>query len=356
MMKKLVLILLFSLPTLLFSQDCNCKSNFDWLKETFEKNDAGFSYAITKKGKQAYQRHNEVFTKKSTSVTNINNCQKLMAEWLAFFRSGHLKIKIINNTKNKSELSLKQKNRKQPEIYFKAIDKQTVYLRISTFRGAVKRKIDSVISIHKKTILKTPNLIIDIRNNGGGSDSSYSKLLPLLYTTPIRSIGIEYLSTSLNNERMLDFINNPKWGFDENSKKWAKKAFDKLDKQKGKFVNLNSTMVDEIKYDTIYKFPKRVGIIINNKNASTAEQFLLDAKQSKKVKLFGTATKGVLDISNMHFVTSPSGDFELGYGLSRSMRIPEMAIDTKGIQPDYFLDEEIKKENWIEFVTKSLRE
>lgn len=349
-MKKTVLILLFCLPTLLFSQNCNCTSNFNWLKTTFEKNDAGFSYAISKKGEQAYEMHNKVFIKKTANVTSINDCQKLMAEWLAFFRSGHLKIKNIN----KSKLNTKKENRKLPEIYFKTINKQTVYLRISTFSGAVRKTIDSVILKHKKTILKTPNFIIDIRNNGGGSDSSYRKLLPLLYTNPIRSIGIEFLSTTLNNQRMLDFINNPKWGFDQDGKKWAKQSFDKLEKQKGSFVNLSSTMVDEIKYDTIYKFPKRVGIIINGKNGSTAEQFLLDAKQSKKVKLFGTTTKGVLDISNMHFVTFPSRKFELGYGLSRSMRIPEMAIDEKGIQPDFFLDEEIKKEDWIEFVTKSL--
>ena len=39
---------------------------------------------------------------------------------------------------------------------------------------------------------------------------------------------------------------------------------------------------------------------------------------------------GVLDISNMHFVKSPCGKIELGYCLSKSYRIPEMAIDGKG--------------------------
>ena len=28
--------------------------------------------------------HNKVFIKKTANVTNINDCQKLMAEWLAF--------------------------------------------------------------------------------------------------------------------------------------------------------------------------------------------------------------------------------------------------------------------------------
>ena len=81
---------------------------------------------------------------------------------------------------------------------------------------------------------------------------------------------------------------------------------------------------------------------------------MLAAKQSKKVKLFGTTTFGALDISNMNFVKSPCNEFELGYCLSKSFRIPNMAIDNKGIQPDYFLEDEIEEYNWVDYVTKIL--
>ena len=63
---------------------------------------------------------------------------------------------------------------------------------------------------------------------------------------------------------------------------------------------------------------------------------------------------GVLDISNMYFVTSPCEDMELGYSLSRSMRIPEMTIDDKGIQPDYYIDKSIPKYKWLDIVRNSL--
>ena len=153
---------------------------------------------------------------------------------------------------------------------------------------------------------------------------------------------------------MLDFINDPSYGFDEEGKKWAQESFDILDKRKGEFVNLDSTVVDITKYDTIHQFPKNVGIIINEGNGSTAEQFLLAAKQSKKVKLFGTTTVGVLDISNMYLITSPCGDLEFGYSLSRSMRIPDMTIDNKGIQPDLYIGKSIPAYKWIDFVTETL--
>ena len=240
--------------------------------------------------------------------------------------------------------------------YFERINNETVLLRIPRFWGPVKSKIDSVISVNKSTILSCPNLIIDLRNNGGGSDRNYSELLPILYTNPIRIVGMELLSTPLNNKRMLDFINKSEYGFNQEEKEWAQQSYDTLSKHVGEFVNLDGQLVNETNLDTIFEKPKNIGIIINEGIGSTTEQFLLAAKQSKKVKLFGTTTSGVLDISNMYFVKSPCEAFKLGYSLSKSLRIPEMTIDNKGIQPDYYIDKEIPKYEWINFVTEILNE
>ncbi|NQX96814.1 MAG: peptidase S41, partial [Flavobacteriales bacterium] len=271
---------------------------------------------------------------------------------MGFITLKRIKPKYNNNTK----IDQYFKSIATEKPYFEVLNDKTTYLRIPTFRGSEKKIIDSVILANKELILETPNLIIDIQNNGGGSDGSFKELLSILYTNPIRTVGVELLSTPLNNQRMLDFINNPKWGFDAEEKKWAKESYDKLNKQIGSFVNLDSTIVNITTYDTVYPLPKNIGIIINENNGSTAEQFLLAAKQSRKVKLFGTTTTGVLDISNMYFVKSPCEEFELGYSLSRSMRIPEMTIDNKGIQPDYYIDKSIPKYEWIDFVAKLLNE
>ncbi|HVV03736.1 MAG TPA: hypothetical protein VHC96_05900, partial [Puia sp.] len=75
---------------------------------------------------------------------------------------------------------------------------------------------------------------------------------------------------------------------------------------------------------------------------------------SRKVKLFGATTFGELDFSNMYFIPNPCHEFELGYCLTRSMRIPGMAIDGKGIQPDYYLDRSIPRYMWIRFVNDVL--
>jgi Peptidase family S41 len=482
-MKHLLLILIFVIPRLVFSQDCDCASTYNWVKKTIEENDAGFSYVIDSKGQKAYEIHCEAIRNRVKTISDQTECALVLKEYLAFIRSGHLSIKKIS-TENKTaekpdknkiieqykdwerldvdiavfeqhhqskknidfegiwkkkgfkigikkidnnylgfiieadevywaegqiKLKIDSKNKityynndrstnsffdkaelignnylqigfsflerinpipeNNPTIeeyikttkvrkpYFEKIDEKTNLLRIPTFYGAkTKIYIDSVISANKEVILKTPNLIIDIRNNGGGSDRSFREVLPFIYTNPIRQVGIEFLSTPLNNQRMLDFINDPKWGFDEEEKEWAQDSYDILVKQIGEFVNIDSVDVNIITFDTVFSYPKNVGIIINEYVGSSGEEFLYIAKQSKKVKLFGTTTMGVLDISNMYSVKSPCEKFELGYSLSRSMRIPELIIDDIGFQPDYYIDKSIPKYEWIEFVSNILKD
>lgn len=476
---KTLILLIIGISTFSYAQNCNCESNFQWVKKTFEENDAGFQYVIDKKGIDAYNAHNSTFLNKIKNVKSDVECTQTIYQWLKFFRSGHIAIsrnenqgnaqniqqpstptnwetvKIDNkkfekylNSKKEADIEgiwetspyvigvkkfddgykgfiisakgldnwkpkdlkfkfssdkksgtyyLRNKNSQEikkveflgnnylqigeftlkritpkldsdndVEQYFKSISAQkpfleeinnsTLLLRIPTFNGSQKKYIDSVLVANKQKMESKENLIIDLRNNGGGSDNSFSGLVPYIYTNPIRSVRTQLYSTKLNNQRMLDFYENyEKYGISQEDREFFKKSYEKLSDNLGKFVTLKENDEDDIisehKLDNVLPFPKNIGIIINENNGSTTEQFLLTAKQSKKVKLFGTTTKGVLDISNMYFVDSPCKEFKLGYSLSKSLRIPDMAIDEKGIQPDYYIDKSIPEYKWIDFVS-----
>lgn len=481
-MRNITFILFVLLTSFIYGQNCNCSDSYAWLKETFEKNDAGFQYAVDQKGEAAYKKQCELTLEKIKSITDKKLCYEALEEWLRFFRRGHLwlamlgpdekqgatpaeskekirqqyknwesypynekefntylsrlkepglegiwvsppykiGIRKVNNeyigfiieadgvywsrsqvkfkikdtsgklgatyymqnhsAKEISEVNLLGKNyllmefvmlkRIVPEFppdkeldrsfkfqetnvpLFEKLSEKTCIIRIPSFDGSKKKMIDSVIKVNYKTITSTENFIIDVRNNGGGSDMSFSELIPFIYTDPVRTVGLEYLSTSLNNKRMESFLKEP--DLSEEDKKWINSSLEKLNNNLGKFVNLDSSIVSTFTYDSIYTYPKQVGIIINGGCGSTTEQFILTAKQSRKVKLFGTTTFGSLDVSNMYSVKSPCNDLELGYCLSKSFRIPQFTIDGKGLQPDYFLDTSIPNYEWLNFTMKTL--
>ncbi|MCW3464778.1 S41 family peptidase [Chitinophaga nivalis] len=460
-------------PFRLMAQNkCDCAGSFKWVKETFEKNDAGFRYALEQKGVDAYQQFNKAIQARINKATTREACAAVMREWLQFFRKEHhgiipvddapvatatntsawetlpvseaevkqqissagaasfegiwstgayklaiikkgnsykgviltsanknwkpgeVKLKISGDSsgvfymgdrspktfntvvcygKNTLQLSNIFLSRVYPvweddpsiqlyakvmtasEPFLQQLSAQTILLRIPTFDDAQKKLIDSVLLANDQLLKRTPNLIIDIRNNGGGSDGSFFGILPLIFTNPIRIVNMEFLSTPLNNKRMEAFLSNP--GISDGDKTEIKDALKKLNDHLGEFVNLDSgRIVSEQKPDTIFPFPKNVGIIINKGNGSTAEQFLLAARQSKKVKLFGVTTEGVLDISNTYIVDSPDKQFKLRYCLSKSLRIPDLTIDGKGIMPDYYIDKSIPPTKWLDYVTGILEQ
>jgi Peptidase family S41 len=457
------------------AQKCNCKQEFEWIKTTFEQNDAGFQYVIDKKGKTEYENFNLRIYNQLDTITDIVKCNTILNEWSKFFRNGHLNIsfttpensnqpavasKKVNFTKAdfdsylkstnlqpyegiwkfaaytigikkinqefigfiiesknpnwklnevKLKFSINRKNEVDGSFFYgdhslnkfsdaKVVDDEyinlngnylkkvnyissnkkngndkiaiaikslsaekpyldklnntTLLLRIPSFDESNTKFIDSIVKQNFKLLTSIPNLIVDIRNNGGGSDECYYPLLPIIYTNPIRSIGVEIYSTTLNNARFDKLLKSE--DFDAESKKNFAKGKEIVMKHLGEFVNTDSEKFSITTFPKVNEFPKNIAVLINERNGSTAEEFLLAAKQSRKVKLYGTTTFGVLDISNMNFVTSPSGLFELGYSLSRSFRIPKMTIDSKGIIPDFYLDESIPDENWIDYVDKLL--
>lgn len=473
-----------------YCQECNCITNFKWLKSTFEENDAGFKYILASKGIAAYTFYNKLIEDKIGVAKTQAECLSAMREWLRFFRKGHayinqsqssisksgvtklpddttyirkmfanwpvveinlsefekylnarqeqdyegvwdappykivikksdsgfigvlindvppfwksgqVKLEIEKNNENLKGIVYRRDHSKiecdniefigqnyleiadlrlqrvtpklQTEkdvkdylissgskaVYIKVLDSNTLYLRIPTFELSQKKAIDSVLESNKNLLVQTPNLIIDIRGNGGGSDLSFLNITPYLFTNHITTSGVEYFSTPLNNQRMFDFFNRPEYQtlFTEKQKKWAKQSYDSLQKHLGEFVYIDESFIDE-KVDGIkQRFPQQVGIIIDENVGSSAEQFLLAAKQSKKVKLFGTPTFGALDIANMYSLKSPCNEYELGYGLSRSRRLPDYALDDRGIQPDFFIAKNIPKYKWVQYVKNILEE
>ena len=486
-MNKLFLLLLLHILLFFnsFSQVCDCEKTFQWMIQTFEKNDAGFQYIIHKNGIDDYDRHTKQYIAKVKNVHLASVCQTLLTEWLHYFRPGHIgfyvkepqadqsvntEATIRNRFKNTATVNLneeelktlleKKKNKlpiegiwsskgyrigivreEKPDTHFiafilkadsvywmpkqikaklKPVDKnhhfsveyykkdhsieitkaelvtisgsllnlyntywireypkvtlsqkenlliktnsaeipfieklseKTLYLRIPSFRMEEKKNIDSILALYDKQITTTVNLIIDIRNGTGGSDQSYRKLLPYLYTQAFRQIGVQLYATELSAQGYDKYAS---LFTDSETVKDCRSVATRMRANLGRFIDQSDHKFNLDSSYQVLPYPRQVAILCNKNNGSTDEQFLLDSKQSKKVKILGRPTGGMLDISNMNEVDSPDGIFELYYCMSKSYRIPDYCIDGVGIQPDVFMDDFIPEEDWIDYAQSYL--
>ncbi|MGZ2372028.1 S41 family peptidase [Ancylomarina sp. YFZ004] len=239
------------------------------------------------------------------------------------------------------------------------LNDSTYYLRITDFHSDYS---NNIVIQHWNEITSRPNLIIDIRNNGGGQDNYYQKLTELIYTNSYESKGVEWYASKGNIKFFRDALKNGEIRKGEEWIKWTESLLEAMNKNIGGFVIHPMSGNDNgAKIDSVYLYPQRVGIIINEGNASSAEQFLLTAKNSKKVILFGNHnTAGVLDYSNAVSEEFPSENFKLIFPMTRSQRLPEFPIDNIGIAPDITIPfpstEQLydKLDDWVYFVENYL--
>ncbi|MCX6242319.1 MAG: S41 family peptidase [Bacteroidetes bacterium] len=244
-------------------------------------------------------------------------------------------------------------------IYFTygILSDSTFFIRANSFDG-FKDQLEKTIRGHWNDIVSRPNLVIDIRGNGGGQDDEWQMLFSLIYTTPYFSKGVEWYACEDNIKAYEDDIKNGTLRGGEEGLKWTNALLAEMKKNPGGYVVHPMMGKDEmVKEDTVYKYPRRVGIIINEGNGSSAEQFLLAAKTSNKVTLFGdTHTAGVLDYSNSIPIDLPSGKYYMRYPMTRSRRLPDNPIDNIGISPDVIIPYPPnyqlfdKLDVWVEFV------
>lgn len=236
----------------------------------------------------------------------------------------------------------------------------TYYLRIPSFNSNTGNEL---VQKHWGELTSRPNLIIDIRNNGGGQDNFYEELAKIIYTKSYESKGVEWYASKCNIKFLEDAMENGKNSDGEEGLKRIQFLVGAMKKNIGGFVTHPYYENDNnlVQRDTLYTMPRNVGIIINERNGSSAEQFLFAAKQSDKVTLFGNCnTAGVLDYSNITPNPFPSNNYQLWCPMTRSKRLPENPIDNIGIAPDVIIPfpatEQLydKLDIWVYFVKNYL--
>jgi hypothetical protein len=329
------------------------------IEGVYSKKGESFSIALFE-NKNSFRDYVAVVIKSTDSTFENGSVlaelkEKSANEYFLLYNSAHMLAFATIKPKNGELISGFVKNGKEivdNENYnfeAKFLNENTLYFNIPSFSWEAKPMVDSLFATQKENLSKSANLIIDLRNNGGGSDDVYGVISPYLYTQPIKGIGVDALASN-DNIKGWELILAQYPDLPAESRQEIQNLIDKMKLQNNQNVNIVEDDIDSS--FTQLLFPKNVVILINERCASTTEQFLLEARQSKKVTFMGQNTSGTLDYSNVR-----ESDFcEMPYLLyaptTRSRRIDiGEGIDGIGIKPSIYLTD---KQDWIEEALKFL--
>ncbi|MBH9537711.1 S41 family peptidase [Novosphingopyxis sp. YJ-S2-01] len=217
-------------------------------------------------------------------------------------------------------------------FFLRQLSPETLWLRLPDFASEHRVLIETLLLENDELIRSTPNLIVDLRNNRGGGDSSYDRLMSYLYTRPIYSVGVEFRNTARNRDgikRQLETLDLP-----PSSVEFANDLLRRMRASSEDWVASDTGGVSIETYPEVMPLPRRVGILAAGAGSS-GDQFAIDSRFSRKVTLFGGPTAGVIDYSNVVEAPLPSNaNYLLRWPTSRSQRLPEEPLDNVGVQPD----------------------
>lgn len=230
------------------------------------------------------------------------------------------------------------------------VDDVTLYLRLPSFHASHLDAIRKLIADHAAELARTPQLIIDIRGNGGGSDFTYDPVLPYLYTRPIWRIGVE-LRVSADNARLRGETARKLESASPEAARLLASESQRMQSASQAFLP-REPAVEIVRLDQVLPNPARIAVLVD-RAGSSAENFIMDARQSRKVVLMGQENSaGVIDYGEMMGMPAPSSRFELHWATTRSLRLPGDPVDPHGIAPDILIPADI--EDPVAYAAKEL--
>ena len=221
------------------------------------------------------------------------------------------------------------------EIYaFKSLDEKTNYLQLRSFDYRLTKELDSFYTSINDAIKSKPYLVIDLRDNGGGSEGSYLKLLPYAYTKPL-SIDSAVVWVSPENIKRYEESGRPNDSVLIKRMKAAKPY---------SFIPQAEDAIYSWALDSSTVYPKKIVLLYNRGTASSAEGMILYYMQSDKVTTMGEPSGGFMGYGNVMSTPTSCGKFTIQ--CTTIMYAEKSKYEFTGIEPNVKLT---KEQDWVQY-------
>jgi Peptidase family S41 len=362
---KSVFTILISV-TMLASVNCwgqqtpaqQCLLDLDAIPGFLLDNDTGAQAHLAQFGQRHFDDALAEAKEAAAQVSDAAACEQVLQRYLKAWRKGHLAVKSVAPERAASDQA-STPNQRDNAPRLRSLSQHTLLLTLKSFANTQRAALIALLSQHRKELASHPNWIVDVRGNGGGSDSSYEPLLPWLLSDETVTAGAEWLATPANIRGQEEACARFAPG-DAQCEAYTRQAVARMRSvASGTYVAQDDS--GDLKFEPVKQRerqrPSRVAVIIDGRCGSSCEEFVLVARQSFSVKVIGRPSFGSLDYSNLRPYDLPSGKRVLWYATSRSLRLPGYAVDVAGIAPDIYLplpDNDRAGENEVERVRQWL--
>jgi hypothetical protein len=287
--------------------DSSCVAALDSLQSIFRHDYPGYREKVAGHDKQLAALGDSVraVARRSDSA---EACIPALRRWARFFKDPHVTgpwqsarptaaQAASSGTGQATGQAMDDPHR--PSIEF--LDGRTAALRLPSFDSTYKPVVDSLIAAHGSQLRSIPYLIIDVRGNGGGYTGSYASITPLVYSGPIHEYGTDVWTSPANVAYYHQLVRN---SFLSAADRTVITSFlAQAEQHVNQFVELSPDTI--IERDTVFSMPRRVAVLVDSACASSCEEFLLEVRQSSKVTLMGTHSRGMNDYGELRGVWLP---------------------------------------------------
>ena len=359
-MKKIIITLIFAL-TAQFSFATEHDSikalvaDFDSIVQVAEKDYAAFKFKVTSANRKKYKALKKSLIKDIKKQRRT--WQDAVCAYVGWFGDFHFGVYGNDDiTANYYKYARKRINYHEmmevyaPKMFSCKVNKDTYLIRFPSCNGT--QELAEKFAREYK-VSGCPNIIIDIRGNGGGQDESFEPLLKLLYDYPNgKRDGSVFRYTKASIERAewtLEDLEDLGYPTDiEHAPEYIVKIADGA----------------SLTFGTIYEHPKKAALIIDNMVASSGEQFVLNTRlASHRTTIYGRDnTMGCIDTGNCLVYESTRRPLIIQYSTTYSTRYEKgTSVDLTGIVPDVRITLAYPKQltdnidEWVLWVAEDLK-
>lgn len=312
------------------AQNCDCTADLRFARQVYEQSYAGFSDLLARRGAASYQQFVDSLQQTIQPISDLAGCDKTLRHYVHYFGDGHVNLVRTDAYRRLAGSSNRPRQKGRPGL--EVLDGQVVLITIPSADSSRQKPLDSLLTANKALLARTPDLLVDVRGDGGGNARVFLALLELLYTQSVALDGVKIRSSPRNLALYREMLAKP--GLPADVRKKMRKVIARMKSNPDGFVLAQAGRTFILGKHRVQTNPQRVSILIDHHCASATKEFLLAARQIKKVTLFGQPTAGVLDHADVYLELLPSGLFAVSIPTSRSLRLPAHLFDPNGRTPD----------------------